>query len=356
MFGGISRLVRGPATLRFFQFKTAKENLKAELVRQGRGPRRLKAMASSSLLWCTLVMCFLTVVQIYGQDRLILKVFNLRASKLNNGIFTTPDAYVKVFLGPSFGGQTEVRNDQKDPWWKEEFGFFDARENSQLRLEVYDSNVLSDKLLGSCERAIRNGTSQHDCFLDKGGTLQYTYTLGPISQNLENHERQHDVDIYSFCDYLRKKFTSRLYRHCVMSSHNLSLGLLFICALSLVHCDPYAGRVRVWGISATNLNGDVLSQPDPYVKVWCGPAFGGMTSVLKNQANPTWPGEFNFLDIIHKSVLKLEVWDDDSGPDDRLGTCTTTIRKGTHIETCHLKKGTLYYTYTYENDTYDQDN
>jgi hypothetical protein len=32
-----------------------------------------------------------------------------------------------------------------------------------------------------------------------------------------------------------------------------------------------------------------------------------MTSILTNQANPTWPGEFNFLDIIRKSVLKLEV-------------------------------------------------
>ncbi|CAB1322392.1 unnamed protein product [Coregonus sp. 'balchen'] len=111
-----------------------------------------------------------------------------------------------------------------------------------------------------------------------------------------------------------------------MASLSLSLGLLVLCTLALVQCGPYDDRVRVW----------------------CGPAFGGMTSVLKNQANPTWPGEFNFLDIIDKSVLKLEVWNDNVGPDNRLGTCTTTIRKGTHIETCHLKKGTVYYTYTYD--------
>uniref|UniRef100_A0A4W5L196 C2 domain-containing protein n=1 Tax=Hucho hucho TaxID=62062 RepID=A0A4W5L196_9TELE len=88
----------------------------------------------------------------------------------------------------------------------------------------------------------------------------------------------------------------------------------------------------------------------PHDQVWCGPAFGGMTSILKNQANPTWPGEFNFLDIIHKSVLKLEVWDQDSGPDNRLGTCTTTVHPGTHTETCHLKRGTIYYTYSYKKE------
>ncbi|XP_041760130.1 calcium-dependent lipid-binding protein-like [Coregonus clupeaformis] len=139
-----------------------------------------------------------------------------------------------------------------------------------------------------------------------------------------------------------------------MASLSLSLGLMVLCTLALVQCGPYDDRVRVWGISATNLKGDIISQPDPYVKVWCGPAFGGMTSILKNQANPTWPGEFNFLDVIHKSVLKLEVWDDNVGPDHRLGTCTTTIYPGTHIETCHLKKGTVYYTYTYQKDHQQQ--
>ncbi|CAB1322389.1 unnamed protein product [Coregonus sp. 'balchen'] len=140
-----------------------------------------------------------------------------------------------------------------------------------------------------------------------------------------------------------------------MASLSLSLGLLVLCTLALVQCGPYDDRVRVWGISATNLKGDLLSQPDPYVKVWCGPAFGGMSSILNNQANPNWPGEFNFLDIIDDSVLKLEVWDDNVGPDERLGTCTTTIYPGTHIETCHLKKGTVYYTYTYQKE-YQQQN
>uniref|UniRef100_A0A3P8ZM95 C2 domain-containing protein n=1 Tax=Esox lucius TaxID=8010 RepID=A0A3P8ZM95_ESOLU len=143
---------------------------------------------ASSLLWCLLVTCVLSVVRIYGEERMVLKVLNLRASNLNNGMFQTPDGYVKVFLGPRYGGKTEVRNDQHDPWWKEEFGFFNALENDLLKLEVYDSDFVIDDLLGSCERSIKNGTFQHECFLKKGGTLHYTYTLGPIQQNLEDFE------------------------------------------------------------------------------------------------------------------------------------------------------------------------
>uniref|UniRef100_A0A673WHU8 Uncharacterized protein n=1 Tax=Salmo trutta TaxID=8032 RepID=A0A673WHU8_SALTR len=117
-----------------------------------------------------------------------------------------------------------------------------------------------------------------------------------------------------------------------MTSLSLSLGLLVLCTLALVHCDLDDSHVIVCGLSASNLRGDLLSQPDPYVKVWCGPAFGGMTN------------------IIHKSVVKLEMWDDDAGPDNRLGTCTTTVHPGTHTETCHLKRGTVYYSYSYKKE------
>jgi hypothetical protein len=56
-------------------------------------------MSSSSLLWCLLVVCVLAVVQIYAaEERKVLKVFNLRASDLNSGLFQTPDGYVKVTL------------------------------------------------------------------------------------------------------------------------------------------------------------------------------------------------------------------------------------------------------------------
>ncbi|XP_052335353.1 perforin-1-like [Oncorhynchus keta] len=132
-----------------------------------------------------------------------------------------------------------------------------------------------------------------------------------------------------------------------MASLSLSLGLLVLCTLALVHCDLHDGPVRVYDIRASKLKGRFFSKPDPYVKVWCGSSFHGKSSILKKQENPTWPDQFNFANILPNSILTLEVWDDVIGPDRHMGTCTTTIRPGTHTETCQLKKGTVYYTYSY---------
>ncbi|XP_045073996.1 GTPase activating protein 1-like, partial [Coregonus clupeaformis] len=109
-----------------------------------------------------------------------LKVFNLRARDLDSSLLGTADAYVEVFRAFGFLGRTEVKKDNTDPWWEEEFSFLNARENNTLRMEVYDSDVVLDDLLGTCEHSIKMGTYQHQCFLKKGGTLHYSYTLDPL--------------------------------------------------------------------------------------------------------------------------------------------------------------------------------
>ncbi|KAI9520086.1 hypothetical protein NQZ68_021805 [Dissostichus eleginoides] len=128
-------------------------------------------MASCSPL-LLLVLCSLTVAEAQ------FKLFNLRASKLPSGILGTTDGYVKVFCGSANLGETSVRNNNPNPWWDEEFPHFNARENDVMRLEVHDSDILFDDLLGVCQRQIKLGTHEHDCFLEKGGTLHYTYSLG----------------------------------------------------------------------------------------------------------------------------------------------------------------------------------
>nr|XP_029502128.1 protein C2-DOMAIN ABA-RELATED 1-like isoform X1 [Oncorhynchus nerka] len=140
--------------------------------------------------------------------------------------------------------------------------------------------------------------------------------------------------------------SSRISRQCTMASLSLSLGLLVLCTLALVHCDLNDGPIRVYDIHASNLKGSFFSKPDPYVKVWCGSSHG-KSSILKKQANPTWPDQFNFTNILPNSHLTLQVWYDVIGPDRYMGTCTTTIRPGTHTETCQVKKSTIYYSYDY---------
>lgn len=106
-----------------------------------------------------------------------ITVFNLRASDLPANLLGTTDGYVKVFCGSETLGETSVRNNNKNPWWEEEFQYFNTQENDILRLEVHDSDFLFDDLLGVCQRQVKRGTHDHNCFLEKGGTLHYSYTL-----------------------------------------------------------------------------------------------------------------------------------------------------------------------------------
>ncbi|XP_073321959.1 perforin-1-like [Pagrus major] len=127
---------------------------------------------ASSLSLLFLVLCSLSVAQ--SQFRL----FNLRATGLPSDLFGTTDGYVKVFCGSATLGTTSTRDDNANPWWDEEFSYFSAQENDILRLEVHDSDLIFDDLLGVCQRQIKPGTHDHDCYLEEGGTLHYSYTLG----------------------------------------------------------------------------------------------------------------------------------------------------------------------------------
>lgn len=119
-----------------------------------------------------LALCSLSVAEAQ------LTLFSLRASDLPSTILGTTDGYVKVFCGSADLGETSVRNNDVNPWWEEEFRYFYAQENDVLRLEVHDSDLLFDDLLGVCQRQMKQGTYEHDCYLEKGGTLHYSYTLG----------------------------------------------------------------------------------------------------------------------------------------------------------------------------------
>merc|ERR1712212_410229 len=115
-------------------------------------------------------------------------------------------------------------------------------------------------------------------------------------------------------------------------SPSLPLGVLFLCGLTAVH----GYHVRVTNLNASYLYGGFFSDPDPYVKVWCGAHFGGMTEVAENTRNPSWHAEFNFVNVSVGDELTLDVWDRDVLYDDHLGTCTTNITAGTNEESCSL--------------------
>uniref|UniRef100_A0A3B1J9L1 C2 domain-containing protein n=1 Tax=Astyanax mexicanus TaxID=7994 RepID=A0A3B1J9L1_ASTMX len=102
----------------------------------------------------------------------------------------------------------------------------------------------------------------------------------------------------------------------------------------------------VTDLSATGLSGDAFgNRPDPYVKLFCNNSYGGRTDTIKGTHSPNWAGRFTFS-CRPGATLKLEVWDQDINNDDRLGTCTHKLVKGTHGSKCSLKKGTVRFNYS----------
>ncbi|ROL52556.1 Perforin-1 [Anabarilius grahami] len=110
--------------------------------------------------------------------------------------------------------------------------------------------------------------------------------------------------------------------------------------------DVASAAVRVFGLHAKYLTGDPFgNDPDPYVKVWCGSSFGGMTEFHRDTANPSWSAEFNFPNCKANETLSLQVWDKDLNFDDHLGTCIRHLVKESSTITCYLNTGTLFYRY-----------
>uniref|UniRef100_A0A3P8UBW1 C2 domain-containing protein n=1 Tax=Amphiprion percula TaxID=161767 RepID=A0A3P8UBW1_AMPPE len=128
---------------------------------------------TSSLPLLLLALCSLSAAEAQ------LTVFNLGTSDLPSGIVATTDGYVKVFCGSASLGETSVRNNDPNPWWEEKFTYFQGQENDVLRLEVHDSDIFFNDLLGVCQRQIKR---EHDCFLKSAGLLHYSYTLNGNNQ------------------------------------------------------------------------------------------------------------------------------------------------------------------------------
>ncbi|XP_030645187.1 perforin-1-like [Chanos chanos] len=117
------------------------------------------------------------------------------------------------------------------------------------------------------------------------------------------------------------------------------------------NCCP-AGRglatLRVYGLRAKGLYGDVTTQTDGSVKVSYGSIIK-RTEVINNNDNPRWPESFEFgpIQVSMGTNLKFEVYDADSyWNSDFLGTCSVSLRSGTVSDSCYFKYGAFFFSYT----------
>lgn len=107
-----------------------------------------------------------------------VKLTNLRADNLSGAdpAGNKADAYVKVWCNNVFGGMTEHRPGQNNPWWSAEFNFPACNVGNSLKLEVWDKDLNYDDHMFTCYRTVESDTLDVSCSASKG-TLFYKYTV-----------------------------------------------------------------------------------------------------------------------------------------------------------------------------------
>ncbi|XP_051278186.1 perforin-1-like [Dicentrarchus labrax] len=123
---------------------------------------------------------------------------------------------------------------------------------------------------------------------------------------------------------------------------SLPILLLVLCSLNVAKA-----QLKLFNLRASDLPSNLMGTADGYVKVFCGSASLGKTSIRNNTPDPWWKEEFTHFKAQQNDVLRLEVYDSDYLFDDLLGVCQRQIKLGTHKHDCFLKKGgILHYSYT----------
>uniref|UniRef100_A0A3B4USH3 C2 domain-containing protein n=1 Tax=Seriola dumerili TaxID=41447 RepID=A0A3B4USH3_SERDU len=103
------------------------------------------------------------------------------------------------------------------------------------------------------------------------------------------------------------------------------------------------GRLVVTIVRAWGLKGDRWGRTEGYVY---GSIYRKTRMIRSN--SPRWNARYDLgkVSVDTHLGLKVEVWDEDWGRDDRLGSCTRTLRQGTHRFTCPAKRGGFEILYT----------
>ncbi|ROI15288.1 Perforin-1 [Anabarilius grahami] len=127
--------------------------------------------------------------------------------------------------------------------------------------------------------------------------------------------------------------------------HDLRLMTLAVLMLAS-QLDSASATVELRNLKGSKLSGDFGNKPDPYVLMYCN----GQEKVARKKeatSDPDWKGQvFTFSSCKSGHKLKVEVWDEDPGKDDKLGSYEGNVGKGSSNPIkFSAGKGTIQFTY-----------
>ncbi|XP_072319767.1 perforin-1-like [Eucyclogobius newberryi] len=116
------------------------------------------------------------------------------------------------------------------------------------------------------------------------------------------------------------------------------------CGVSCCPKRAWSGRLTLTILRAWGLKGDRWGTTESYAKMWFGPHYR-KTRVIRSNS-PWWNTRYDLGQVDTHASLKLQVWDEDWGRDDHLGSCTRPVAQGTHTFRCGIQRGGVEVRYT----------
>ncbi|XP_062382879.1 perforin-1-like [Sardina pilchardus] len=165
-----------------------------------------------------------------------------------------------------------------------------------------------------------------------------SYSLLPL------HELVADTDVKQ---NLRNEIRKYLLAHALRKTATTTMPTCSARPNVSPDCCPQRiarGRLVVTVLRARRLKGDRWGRTEGYVKLWYGSSYQRSRMIRSNY--PTWNQRFDFGYVDTTQLLRLEVWDEDWGRDDRLGRCNVYLQQGTHSRSCRVKRGPFYFKFT----------
>ncbi|XP_034543371.1 perforin-1-like [Notolabrus celidotus] len=163
------------------------------------------------------------------------------------------------------------------------------------------------------------------------------YSLRPMYMLVSHETRKKGLKAATE-EYLKENAISKPSRppYCGSRQPNLDYNC---CPLK-----AWSGTLVVTIVRAWSLKGDRWGKTDGYAKIRYG-SFAGKTRMIRSNY-PYWNARFSVGKVDTRLNLNVEVWDEDWGRDDRLGSCNRKLSQGTRTYSCPAKRGGVLIRYT----------